>query len=93
MPKMREKEDHHVGSLHGRDLLLCFIMVIMDMLVSSNDLLNTEDKQTIYTVSVLVIAGAVSEWLGVWMDGADSAPVSYTHLTPEMRSEAEDAAE
>ena len=73
MPKMREKEDHHVGSLHGRDLLLCFIMVIMDMLVSSNDLLNTEDKQTIYTVSVLVIAGAVSEWLGVWMDGADSA--------------------
>lgn len=73
MPKMREKEDHHVGSLHGRDLLLCFIMVIMDMLVSSNDLLNTGDKQTIYTVSVLVIAGAVSEWLGVWMDGADSA--------------------
>lgn len=48
-------------------------MVIMDMLVSSNDLLNTEDKQTIYTVSVLVIASAVSEWLGVWMDGADSA--------------------
>ena len=48
-------------------------MVIMDMLVSSNDLLNTEDKQTIYTVSVLVIAGAVSEWLGVWMDRADSA--------------------
>lgn len=48
-------------------------MVIMDMLVSSNNLLNTEDKQTIYTVSVLVIAGAVSEWLGVWMDGADSA--------------------
>ena len=46
-------------------------MVIMDMLVSSNDLLNTEDKQTI--VSVLVIASAVSEWLGVWMDGADSA--------------------
>lgn len=40
-------------------------MVIMDMLVSSNDLLNTEDKQTIYTVSVFVIAGAVSEWLGV----------------------------
>lgn len=48
-------------------------MVIMDMLVSSNALLNTDDKQTIYTVSVLVIAGAVSEWLGVWMDGADSA--------------------
>lgn len=53
--------------------LSVFIMVIMDMLVSSNDLLEREQKQTIYTVSVLVIAGAVSEWLGVWMDGSDAS--------------------
>ena len=52
-------------------LLSAFIMVIMDLLVSSNDLLDTEKKQTIYTISVLVIAGALSEWLGVLMDGAD----------------------
>lgn len=51
--------------------LSVFIMVIMDMLVSSNDLLERDQKQTIYTISVLVIAGAVSEWLGVWMGGAD----------------------
>ena len=51
--------------------LSVFIMVIMDLLVSSNDLLEHEQKQTIYTVSVLVIAGAASEWLGVLMDGAD----------------------
>ena len=51
--------------------LSVFIMVIMDMLVSSNDLLEREQKQTIYTASVLVIAGTVSEWLGVWMDGGD----------------------
>ena len=53
--------------------LSVFIMVIMDMLVGSNDLLEREQKQTIYTVSVLVIAGAVSEWLGVWMNGADAS--------------------
>ena len=51
--------------------LSVFIMIIMDMLVSGNDLMEHDKKQTIYTVSVLVIAGAVSEWLGVWMDGAD----------------------
>ena len=51
--------------------LSVFIMVIMDMLVSSNDLLEREQKQTIYTASVLVIAGTMSEWLGVWMDGGD----------------------
>ena len=51
--------------------LSVFIMIIMDMLVSGNDLMEHDKKQTIYTVSVLVIADAVSEWLGVWMDGAD----------------------
>lgn len=51
-------------------LLAVLIMVIMDLLVSSNDLLDTDKKQTVYTISVLVIAGALSEWLGVLMNGA-----------------------
>ena len=42
-------------------LLAVLIMVIMDLLVSSNDLLDTDKKQTVYTISVLVIAGALSE--------------------------------
>ena len=29
-----------------------------------------DKKQTVYTISVLVIACMVSEWFGVWMDGA-----------------------
>lgn len=51
--------------------LSAFIMIIMVLLVRSNDLVEYSEKQTIYTISVLVIAGAVSEWLAVWMDGAD----------------------
>ena len=51
--------------------LSVFIMVIMDMLVSGNDLMEHDKKQMVYTISVLVIACMVSEWFGVWMDGAD----------------------
>ena len=51
--------------------LSVFIMIIMDMLVSGNDLMEHDKKQTVYTISVLVIASMVSEWFGVWMDGAD----------------------
>ena len=50
--------------------LSAFIMIIMVLLVRSNDLVEYSEKQTIYTISVLVIAGAVSEWLAVWC-GAD----------------------
>lgn len=50
--------------------LSVFIMIIMDMLVSGNDLMEHNKKQTVYTISVLVIACMVSEWFGVWMDGA-----------------------
>lgn len=51
--------------------LSVFIMIIMDMLVSGNELMEHDKKQTVYTISVLVIASMVSEWFGVWMDGAD----------------------
>lgn len=51
--------------------LSVFIMIIMDMLVSGNDLMEHDKKQTVYTISVLVIACMVSEWFGVWMNGAD----------------------
>lgn len=51
--------------------LSVFIMIIMDMLVSGNDLMEHDKKQMVYTISVLVIASMVSEWFGVWMDGAD----------------------
>ena len=40
--------------------LSAFIMIIMVLLVRSNDLVEYSEKQTIYTISVLVIAGAVS---------------------------------
>lgn len=50
--------------------LSVFIMIIMDMLVSGNDLMEHNKKQTVYTISVLVIACMVSEWFGVWMDEA-----------------------
>ena len=50
--------------------LSVFIMIIMDMLVSGNDLMEHDKKQTVYTISVLVIACMVSEWFGVWMDGS-----------------------
>ena len=43
----------------------------MDMLVSGNDLMEHDKKQMVYTISVLVVACMVSEWFGVWMDGAD----------------------
>ena len=43
----------------------------MDMLVSGNDLMEHDKKQMVYTISVLMIACMVSEWFGVWMDGAD----------------------
>ena len=36
--------------------LSVFIMIIMDMLVSGNDLMEHDKKQTVYTISVLVIA-------------------------------------
>lgn len=51
--------------------LSVFIMIIMDMFVSGNDLMEHDKKQTVYTISVLVIACMVSEWFGVWMNGAD----------------------
>lgn len=51
--------------------LSVFIMIIMDMLVSGNDLMEHDKKQMVYTISVLMIACMVSEWFGVWMDGAD----------------------
>lgn len=51
--------------------LSVFIMIIMDMLVSGNDLMEHDKKQIVYTISVLVVACMVSEWFGVWMDGAD----------------------
>lgn len=51
--------------------LSVFIMIIMAMLVSGNDLMEHDKKQTVYTISVLVIACMVSEWFGVWMNGAD----------------------
>lgn len=51
--------------------LSVFIMVIMDMLVSGNDLMEHDKKQMVYTISVLVVACMVSEWFGVWMDEAD----------------------
>ena len=51
--------------------LSVFIMIIMDMLVSGNDLMEHDKKQMVYTSSVLMIACMVSEWFGVWMDGAD----------------------
>lgn len=53
--------------------LSVFIMIIMDMLVSGNDLMEHDKKQTVYTISVLVIACMVSEWFGVWMDGPSVA--------------------
>ena len=34
--------------------LSVFIMIIMDMLVSGNDLMEHDKKQTVYTISVLV---------------------------------------
>lgn len=51
--------------------LSVFIMIIMDMLVSGNELMEHDKKQMVYTISVLVTASMVSEWFGVWMDGAD----------------------
>ena len=51
--------------------LSVFSMIIMDMLVSGNDLMEHDKKQMVYTISVLMIACMVSEWFGVWMDGAD----------------------
>ena len=41
--------------------LSAFIMIIMVLLVRSNDLVEYSEKQTIYTISVLVIAGDASE--------------------------------
>ena len=67
--------------------LSAFIMIIMVLLVRSNDLVEYSEKQTIYTISVLVIAGALSEWLAVWMDGADPSlrllHVPYPPHTPQ----------
>lgn len=45
--------------------LSVFIMIIMDMLVSGNDLMEHDKKQMVYTISVLAIACMVSEWFGV----------------------------
>ena len=58
--------------------LSVFIMIIMDMLVSGNDLMEHDKKQMVYTISVLMIACMVSEWFGVWMDGTielSTAPI------------------
>ena len=41
--------------------LSAFIMIIMVLLVRSNDLVEYSEKQAIYTISVLVIAGDASE--------------------------------
>ena len=43
--------------------LSVFIMIIMDMLVSGNELMEHDKKQMVYTISVLVTASMVSEWL------------------------------
>ena len=47
--------------------LSVFIMIIMDMLVSGNDLMEHNKKQTVYTISVLVIACMVSDMHGIGM--------------------------
>ena len=39
--------------------LSVFIMIIMDMLVSGNELMEHDKKQMVYTISVLVIASMV----------------------------------
>lgn len=41
--------------------LSAFIMIIMVLLVRNNDLVEYSEKQTIYIISVLVIAGDASE--------------------------------
>ena len=41
--------------------LSVFIMIIMDMLVSGNDLMENDKKQMVYTISVLAKASMVSE--------------------------------
>ena len=45
--------------------LSVFIMIIMDMLVSGNDLMEHDKKQTVYTISVLVIACMVMHGIGM----------------------------
>lgn len=73
--------------------LSAFIMIIMVLLVRSNDLVEYSEKQTIYTISVLVIAGAVSEWLAALREQCERLPlvsVGYACYHPE-RDSIEDA--
>ena len=51
--------------------LAVFIMLIMDMLVRSNDILEPGQRRRVYIISSLVIICSVSEWLGVYLDGTD----------------------
>ena len=66
--------------------LSVFIMIIMDMLVSGNDLMEHDKKQMVYTISVLMIACMVSEWFGVWMDGADPSLRTLHILVKEHKA-------
>ena len=49
-----------------------FMMLILDTLVFGNDLMETKQKRRMYAISVLLIIGAVSEWLGVLLNGTDT---------------------
>lgn len=69
--------------------LSAFIMIIMVLLVRSNDLVEYSEKQTIYTISVLVIAGAVSEWLAAQREQCERLPLvsaGYACYHPERGS-------
>lgn len=65
--------------------LSAFIMIIMVLLVRSNDLVEYSEKQTI----LLVIAGAVSEWLAALREQCERLPhvsVGYACYHPERDS-------
>ena len=47
-----------------------FIMVIMLLMIPNNEMLDDPVKLRMRLMAVIVIVAAISEWLGVWMNGA-----------------------
>lgn len=52
--------------------LTIFALVIMMLIVRKNDLLSKERQSTFVMIFSVIIAAALSEWLGNWMDGAST---------------------
>ena len=60
--------------------LVIFAMLIMCLLVGSNDLIEKQKKKDFMAIFIVIIVAAMAEWCGRYLDGA-GAQTRFLHIT------------